>query len=84
MTAALDALDRLDFGTPQPGDCEAVEVYERECRQRAEVLQARLDIIEREAWLATQCPMCVEGGSGLECDACFIAYDAVMRRAEDQ
>lgn len=32
MTAALDAIARLDYGTPRPGDTELAEVFDRHCR----------------------------------------------------
>lgn len=70
MTAALDAIARLDDGLELPGDRELAEVFDRHCGWEAD----RLDDARRQSefadWLTTQCPAREEGGTGPVCDEC--------------
>jgi hypothetical protein len=84
LSAAADALHRLDNNTPRPGDADLAAAFERLCRQQQEVFEDHIREAEHALWLAEQCPVCEEGGTGPECDECFIAHDALMRRVEDQ
>ena len=70
MTAALDAICRIDDGTPLPGDDEIADVFDRHCDWE----YLRLDDLRRRDeladWLAGQCPACEDGGTGEVCDDC--------------
>jgi hypothetical protein len=84
LTAGADARSRLDDGLGLPGDHELAAIFERHCRQRAEVLEDRLREFEYAQWLATQCPICEEGGGGPECDTHVIEHEVLMKRVGDQ
>ncbi|GGN39783.1 hypothetical protein FHR83_006642 [Actinoplanes campanulatus] len=68
MTAALDALDRLDYGSPLPGDVEIAAIFDRHCQWEALRLDDRMREYEHMEWLARQCAGCEEGGRGDLCD----------------
>ena len=46
MTAALDALDRLDFGTPLPGDTVLAAVFDRHSSDNWFRLERNLAAVE--------------------------------------
>jgi hypothetical protein len=68
VTAALDALARLDDGTPLPGDAALAAVFERHCQW--------------EAFVPPE-PLCRHGNTA-DCNPCFLDWDDLMRRVEDQ
>lgn len=67
MTAALDALARLDDGLPLPGDDVLLAVFDRHCQWGA--------------FTAPE-PLCQHGQTA-DCNSCFLDHDDLMRRAED-
>ncbi len=64
MTAALDAIARIDFGLDLPGDRELADVFDRH-------LQWEADRLAAEPSLAEACPAC-ESGRGPVCAGCRI------------
>jgi hypothetical protein len=68
VTAALDAIARLDDGIPQPGDSEIAAIFDAHCQWEALRYDDRLREIEYADWLARQCGGCEEGGTGEPCD----------------
>lgn len=84
LRAAEEAVARDEEGVDLlPGDTELIDIYEKFCQQEHAALEERIYADERARWLATQCPVCVDGGTGPECDECFIAEDARAVRRED-
>jgi hypothetical protein len=80
MTAAAqDALARLDDGIPLPGDQALADAYDRYCQQSWLVLDDQRREVEYTAWLAGQCPVCEEGGTGPVCDDHHRAAAALNR-----
>jgi hypothetical protein len=69
MTAALDALARLDFDTVLPEDAAVLEVFERHCQRHA---------FEPPVY----CLIC-GAPDGPECDRCTAAHDFTITRLAD-
>jgi hypothetical protein len=68
LPAAQDALARLDEGVAQPGDELMALQYDAYCQQEWERHYEAQQEAERAAWLETQCPDCMGGGTGERCD----------------
>ncbi len=68
MTAALDAVARLDFDRPLLGDEAIAEIFDRHCRWEQDRRVSAHVAAELAAWLSTQCGGCEEGGTGEPCD----------------
>jgi hypothetical protein len=68
MTAAVDALSRLDDGVALPGDRTLAEIFDRHCRWGAQKV----------------CLICGFEGQGSECDLCVIADEVEAKRTADQ
>lgn len=68
MTAALDALARLDDGVPLPGDRTLADLFDQHIQWDAFVPPA---------------PFCRHGNTA-DCNSCFLDHDDLMRRADDQ
>lgn len=68
MTAALDAIARIDEGMPLPGDRTIADIFDQHCQWEALRYDDRLREIEYADWLAGQCGGCHDGGTGEPCD----------------
>lgn len=68
MTAALDAITRIDFGQALPGDAEIAAIFEMHCQWDQARRETAHVAAELAAWLAGQCGGCEEGGTGESCD----------------
>lgn len=69
LPAAQDALARSDDGVKAlPGDRTLLDAYEGYLQQEWGRFEEQQDAAERAVWLARQCPGCVDGGTGEECD----------------
>jgi hypothetical protein len=68
MTAAVDALSRLDDGVALPGDRTLAEIFDQHCRWGAQKV----------------CLICGAEGQGAECDGCVIAAEIEAKRSEDR
>lgn len=77
LTAAQNALCRIDDGNPLPGDHTLAAQYERHCQQSHHHLQAALDRAEHDAWLAGQCRYCGPDGATGDCGDCPIPEHAL-------
>jgi hypothetical protein len=68
MTAALDAITRLDFGQALPGDAVIAAIFEAHCQwEQARRVHAQ-DTADLADWLSQQCGGCHDGGTGEPCD----------------
>lgn len=68
MTAALDALSRLDDGLPiSTADRDMLALFDQHCAW--------------EAFVPPE-PLCRHGNT-TDCNSCFLDHDDLMRRAED-
>lgn len=72
MTAALEALTRLDDGLELPGDRELAEIFERHCRQEAFVPPP-----------ITPAGLVCDGPDGPECGTCTVGHDLAVARSAD-
>lgn len=73
LTAAQDALYRSNYGIQaRPGDAELIAAYEGYCQQDHDRFERKQWDRERREWLATQCPDCEPGGTGEQCDDCWV------------
>jgi hypothetical protein len=84
LRRAEEAEDREENGADLlPGDRALIDALEGYRQQGWANFWAEDDARRLADWLATQCRIHVEGGTGPECDDCFIAHDAQMQRLED-
>jgi hypothetical protein len=67
MTAATDALCRLDDGNPLPGDRTLAAIFDRHCAWDAFV------------WPE---PLCRHGNT-TDCNSCFLDHDKAVDRSGD-
>ena len=73
MSAALDAVTRLDYTTPLPEDAAVLAVFERHCQKGA--------FVWPEPTVA--CLIC-GNPDGPECGSCTAEWDQRIDRASDQ
>lgn len=70
VAAGQDAQARIDDGIEQPGDRHLADRYDAYCQQEQARLRDAAWLDANALWLDTQCPKCVDGGTGPVCDDC--------------
>jgi hypothetical protein len=68
LAEAQEACNRLDDGIGRDGDEVLAATYEAYLQQERDRWEHAEDEAARQRWLARQCPVCQEGGSGGLCD----------------
>lgn len=77
MTAALDAIARLDDGAALAGDRELADAYDWASSVYLYRAEQRL-----ERFRADRCVIC-DGPDGPECDSCTAGHDHAVSRSGD-
>jgi hypothetical protein len=84
LRRAEEAEDREENGAALlPGDRELITALDGYRQNDWATYWSEQDARQLADWLAAQCRIHVEGGTGPECDDCFIEQDAKMQRSED-